>query len=162
MGIFNIFRQFTLKWPWWDHEMTLVLCTSGAQLIICSKAKILLVSSDKSGIAKYSDFCQNPSPGIQRWECKCIQEFSVNRVKAIYNVVRNWKMQTVTTSCIHKAWSPTKRIHISKERFKINHMMHILFFSLNPFVTSPGDVRNLGRPLITGQRHKIHVFNGLR
>ena len=39
------------------------------------------MASNKSDIKKYSDFFQPATPGIQRWECKCTQEFSFKRVK---------------------------------------------------------------------------------
>ena len=88
MRIFNIFASFTLKWPWCDLDMTLVLTTSEAQLVLvllfahklrsCWCLHTNLTLPDHKIFLFF--FNPPPPPGIQRWGCKCAQEFSVKRV----------------------------------------------------------------------------------
>ena len=73
-----MYRQFDLK-------MTLVLCTSKAQLIhmllFAHKIRSCWCVQANLTLQNLLNFFQPPSPGIQRWGCRCAQEFSVKRVK---------------------------------------------------------------------------------
>ena len=68
--------------------MTLVLPTSKAQLILmllfAYKLRSCWCLHTNLTLPDYKIFLflfNPPSPGIQRWGCKCAQEFSVKRVK---------------------------------------------------------------------------------
>ena len=83
VGIFNIFCKLT--WPRCDLDMTLVLSTSKAQLLLM----LLFAHKLRSGwclhtnltLQNKNNFFQTPSPGIEQWGCMCAQEFSVKKVK---------------------------------------------------------------------------------
>ena len=86
--VFSIFFAIlTLKWPWCDLDMTLVLSTSKAQLLLM----LLFAHKLRSCWCLQTDrtlqnilffYPPSPLPGIQRWGCKCAQEFSVKMVNA--------------------------------------------------------------------------------
>ena len=69
------FASLTLKWPWCDLEMTLVLCTSKAQLL----PMLLFAHKITSCLCLQTNltyFSHPSSPWKQRLECSCAQEFS--------------------------------------------------------------------------------------
>ena len=90
--VFSIFfASLTLKWPWCDLDMTLVLTTSKAQLVLvllfAHKLRSCWCLHTNLTLPDYKIFLflfnpPPPPPGIQRWGCKCAQEFSVKRVNA--------------------------------------------------------------------------------
>ena len=80
------FASLTLTWPWCDLEMTLVLCTSRSKaqllpnLICAHKLRSCWLLQTNLTLQNILIFFQPPSSGIQRWECKCAQEFNGKRV----------------------------------------------------------------------------------
>ena len=76
--------------------MTLVLSTSKSQLllVLLFAHKLRAGCCLQANLTLQSDFFQSPSPGIQRWGCKCAQDFSVKRVKGPY--VKITKVQFIS------------------------------------------------------------------
>ena len=83
-GYFQYFCSLTLKWIWCDLGMTLVLCTSKAQLfpmlLFSHKLRSCWCLQTNLTLQNSLILFQPPSPGIQQWEYKCAQEFSVRIV----------------------------------------------------------------------------------
>ena len=75
----KLFASLTFKWPWYDLDMTLVLSTSKAQLLLM----LLFAHKLRSCWCLYTNitlqniliFFTPPPPGIQRWGCPGVQRY---------------------------------------------------------------------------------------